>query len=123
MNVGAQFYVVQNRHVGKELHILKRPGNAEVGNFMWFHPRQVTAFKDDFSFLRVIEAVDAVQQTGLACPVGADNGEYLPFFYAGTDPVQGFNAPEAQMDVFDPKLIVFAVLHIRAMLAVSPASP
>jgi hypothetical protein len=109
--MAAQFDIVQDRHVSKKLHILKGPRNAQGGNPVGLETGDVGAFKYNPTFLRLIKAVDTIQQTGFAGAVGSDNRKDFTFFHSGGNTRQGLQPSEAQMDVFDLHLVFWCFTH------------
>jgi hypothetical protein len=67
-----------------------------AGYLMGRQPADIVASKPDTALLGPVVAADAVQQAGLAGPVGPDDGEYLTFLYRETDPGQGLDAAEME---------------------------
>jgi hypothetical protein len=49
----------------------------------------------------MVDAVDAVEKSGLACPVGPDDGKDLLLLYVETDFLQGLQAPEGDGQIVD----------------------
>ena len=86
MHMPAQFDVVQNRHVGKELNILKGSCNTQTSNPVGLEIGDIMTLEKYFSTLQLIKAVDTVQQAGLTGTVGPDNRKDLTMLHAGGDP-------------------------------------
>ena len=63
----------------------------------------------------MIKPIDTIEQTGFPCPIGPDDREYFTSFDPDTDAVKGLQAPEGKVNVFDPKLIIFLILHVSAL--------
>jgi hypothetical protein len=57
--------------------------------------------KDDFSLLRMVKAIDAVEEDGFAGSIGADDGEDFTFIYAKTHTMKGSNTTEGHVEVLD----------------------
>ena len=89
-----QHEVVEHRHLGEQLDVLKGAGDAQVGNAVGPHPRQGAALEADGALLRPVHPGDAVQDAGLAGAVGADDGEQLVGVDLERDPVEGLEPGE-----------------------------
>ena len=85
--------------MAEKLHVLKGPRNAQGCDAVRFKMRNILAFKKDLTLVRLVKPIDAVQKTGFPRAVGADNGEYFALFDAGGYAMEGFDAPETEMDV------------------------
>ena len=101
MDMPAQLDIVQHRHVGEQLHILKSSRYAQRGYFVGFEVGDVATFKYDAAAFRLVKTVDAVEQAGLAGPVRPDDRKNLTMLYGRTHAVQRFQPAKAQMKIFD----------------------
>ncbi len=71
--VAGQEQIVQHRHAAEKLDILKRPGDAEVGDLVRRGLSQAPLPVIDVAPGQMIESGDAVEQAGLAGAVGSDD--------------------------------------------------
>ena len=53
------------------------------------------------TFLGFVEAVDAIEKCGLACPVRANEGKNLAFLHLDAYPRKGADSAEAEKKVLD----------------------
>ena len=65
--------VVERAHAAGELHVLKRPRDAEAGDLIGAEVRDVAVAEADGAVRRAVEAGDVVEYGGLAGAVGADS--------------------------------------------------
>ena len=78
MNVAAQSDVVKNGRPLEEFNLLKGPGDAQFGPFIRFYPGNLFSFKIDLAFLRVVEAIDAIEKNRFPRTVRAYDRKNLP---------------------------------------------
>ena len=67
--------VVQHRQVLEQLDVLEGPGNSQFGNAVGFHAQETVTAEADRTLLRVVDAVETIEDRGLACSVWPDDGE------------------------------------------------
>ena len=97
LGVAADEAVFQDRHLGKEADVLKRPGNAQRCDFMRFLPFDGFTLKEDISFRYLIHAGNQIEQGRLAGTIRADNAVNLSVFHGkrnigrSRDPAKAFD--------------------------------
>jgi hypothetical protein len=75
----------------------------------------VLTFKENPPLFRMIKTIDTIEQTGLTCPIGPNDGKYLTLFNPDTDAIKGLQAPEGKVNVFHPELIFLLILHVSVL--------
>src|SRR6266545_8278681 len=93
--------IVERGHAFEQRYVLERACNATPRRLVGPHCRAPLALEDDAAVLRVIEAVDDVEQRGLARAVGADNGADLAFADIEGNAADCLDAAECERDVLD----------------------
>ncbi len=71
--MAGQQQVVQHRHAAEKFDVLKRPGDAEIGNLMGRCLGQSTLAVVDLAPGQMIKPGYTVEQAGLAGAVGTDD--------------------------------------------------
>ena len=103
VGVAADQKVLQNSGVLKEFDVLKGAGNTQPGNLVrWLigqSQRALRPSKVDHACGRVVDAADQVEDGGLACPIGADQGEDFAALDVEADLVDGQHAAKAHAQV------------------------
>src|SRR5680860_211401 len=86
--------VLQDRCSLDQADVLEGAADAHGGPRMHRHLRDVLPPVTHFALRGLVEAGDAVEQRGLACPVGTDDPDDLPLAGAQADLLQRLDAPE-----------------------------
>src|SRR5262245_3663397 len=81
--------VLQRRHFFENRCLLKCPHDAASSDFMSWHAGDRLSLVDHFAGGRRHEGTDQLEQGALACAVGPDNGDYLPFFNRKAHVIEG----------------------------------
>src|SRR5262245_57847743 len=97
----ARHDVVERRHSLEQRHVLKGAGDAAERRLIRPHRRSRPPLEGDAALLRVIEAVDDVEQRSLAGPVRTDNGADLAFANVERDIADGLDAAEGERNILD----------------------
>ena len=84
-----------------KLNILKRPTYAKSGNLVRSELGDSLPFEVDFSLLRLIESVYAIQNARLPSTIRSDNAKDLPFLDIETYLVKGSNTSKAEIKAFN----------------------
>jgi hypothetical protein len=69
----AHHHVLDDRHPGEWLELLKRASHAEAADLIGPHPGDVVTVEHDTAGRRPLEAGDHVEERRLARPVGTDH--------------------------------------------------
>src|SRR5262249_21570026 len=93
--------VVERRHALEQRHVLKSPRNATQPGLVGPHGRSRPSLEGDAALLRVIEAVDDVEQRGLAGAIGADDGADLAFADVEGNAADRLDPAEGERDSLD----------------------
>src|SRR5262249_43820585 len=102
--VQADQEIVSHRLVADQRDVLKGAANAEGGDAMHRQSDDVAAFVHDLAARRwPDEAGDAVEQRGLAGPVGADDAEDRLRIDVEGNRIEGVYAAETHRDVLKAK--------------------
>ena len=70
--------ILENREILKEGGNLERPGEPEMRTLRFRMASQVTAIKNDFAAVRGDFSGQLLDQSGLSCAIGTDNGVQFP---------------------------------------------
>jgi hypothetical protein len=89
--------------MAEELDVLKGAGNAQSGNVIRLQAVDGLVLESNCALIGLVNAVDAVEQGGLAGPVRADDGIYFSALDRKRDIFQGCKAPERYRYVFNFK--------------------
>src|SRR5690606_20513629 len=101
MRMAAEHHVVEHgRHV-EEFDVLEGARDAEAGNAVRRHLRDVLALEADTAGCRLIDAAYEVEDRRLAGAVRTDDREDLALVDAEADAVDGLDAAEMHGQVFD----------------------
>jgi len=73
VEVTARYDILQDGHVGENLHVLKRPCDPGPGNLIGEQAGELPISEKNISSVGAIEARDHIEERGLACPVRADH--------------------------------------------------
>ena len=95
-----------------KLDVLKSAGDAEAGHLVPRQAHYLLAGEEYFAGLWMVEAVDAVEKTGLAGAVGADNGHYLVVVNIKADIFEGVYAAEVQEQILYDQLFFGLLRHV-----------
>ena len=95
--------VVEHAHALEQRQVLEGAGDAQGRGLVRAHAAALLALEGDEARLRMVEAVDDVEDRGLARAVGADDGADLALADVEADRVERAHAAEAQRDVFGGK--------------------
>jgi len=104
--------VIQGGEAGIELDVLEGAGDAQSGYPVGGNFGDVPAIEQDLAFLRAVEAVDAVEQAGLAGAIRADDSQYFAFFYLDVDVGEGLQAAEGKGKIVNAKLVAVSAHHL-----------
>ena len=88
--------VVQRAHAREKFDVLEGPRQTEPGGSIRPDAGDTLIFEVYFTFLRLVEAVDAVQYTGLAGAIGPDYRQYFPGADIDADIGEGFHSAEGE---------------------------
>src|SRR5216684_5233863 len=88
--------VVEHAHMMKQREVLEGAADAEPGPCVGIERGDVAAAIEQMAFGRPVAARDAVDDRGLAGPVGGDNREQFTVVHAKTDVGERTYATEAQ---------------------------
>ena len=88
--------VILSAQSGIQLDILKGSGNTEFSQLIRSHSGDSLTVIVDFALLGFIEAVYAIEESGLASAIRSDNSQYLVIPDIHTHVNQGSDATEAK---------------------------
>jgi len=110
--------VVQNRHVRKEVELLKDHANARAGLVLVdARIRDVGVAKPDLSVINLLKQVDTLHERGLARAGGAEQCDDLMLAYVKGDVIEDEVIAEPLDHAVDPQdLLVIAWRHGRAIV-------
>jgi hypothetical protein len=124
VDVRARHEVVQHGHVAEELDVLEGAGDPEPRDLVRAHARDLMlAVVDvgDVPALGVVQAADAVEQAGLACAVGPDDGQDLALAHLQVDIQECGHAAEVKLQPLNAELRL-AGLEVAAVQAVDKST-
>jgi hypothetical protein len=101
MDVPTQSDIIEYRGTLEELNLLERPRDSHSCPMIGFQFSDLFSFEIDSAFLRMVKAIDAVQQDRFSSAVGTNDRENLAFFDCKTYIQQGLDTSEGHMDFFD----------------------
>src|SRR5436190_11285169 len=93
--------VVEDAHALEQRQVLERARDAQLRDLVRVHLAEGPAAQVDRAFLRLVDAVDAVEHRALACAVRADDGADLVLADVERDVGERLDAAEAEVDVAD----------------------
>ena len=76
-HVSGSHDIVLSAQARVELDVLKSSRNPQLGQFVRPHPGDGPALIKDVPFLRLVEPADAVEECGLARPIGSNDRDHL----------------------------------------------
>jgi hypothetical protein len=91
--------VLEHGHGGKEGKVLEGATDPQRRDLMGGEADDGLATEDDVPGAGRVQPADAVEQGGLAGPVGADQAEDLAFLYVEGNRVEGDDAAEANGEI------------------------
>ena len=100
LQIAAGHDVVEHAHPAEQRNILERPRNALRGCIVRVHVAPRCAAKRDRALLRVVDAVDDVQQRALPCAVRTDDRAHLMLAHVEGDVGERLDAAEGKRDIF-----------------------
>jgi hypothetical protein len=86
---------------GIKLDVLKCPGDTQDGNFVRLKGGEIFLTVKHGALIGMIEAIDAVEKTGLSSIIRADNGKYFAITYIEIYAVQGLQSTEGKGEIGD----------------------
>src|SRR6266851_4808758 len=95
----AHQHVVENAHLREERHVLKGARDAETDHLIRAQLQQFVLFEADAARGRLVQAADAVEETGLTRAIWPDQSDNLALDDVERDAVQSRDATEAEADV------------------------
>ena len=106
---GAEIQVLAHRELGEDEAPLGHLRDAELDDVVRRQLVDGGAVPDNFARARMEYAADGHERRGLACAVGADEGDYLPVVDADGDVLQGLDLAVVGVDLPELK-------HCRSLL-------
>jgi hypothetical protein len=97
--VPAKQHVLPHTHAAEQRQVLKGAADAQFGYTVTGQTLQRLPVKHDGAALEVVQAGQAVEQGGLAGPVGADQADDLTRVDLEGNAVQGDDTAEAHADI------------------------
>ena len=101
--MAADHHILQGRHPGKHLDILKGPGQAQGRHLMRLPALQIMAVKANPAGGGGKRARNQIEERGLAGPVGPDHRLDQPLLHPKGDIIHRLQAAELFMEMFDFK--------------------
>jgi hypothetical protein len=99
--VPAEHEVLQHGQVLEQLDVLEGPGHAELGDLVRAQTGEVVPVERHPALLRPVHTGDHIEDRRLPGPIGPDDGEQLVLGDGERNTVDGFDAGEAEPDVFE----------------------
>src|SRR4030042_5206588 len=92
LGMPSQHEISHGGHVGKKLDVLECAGNSNFRHLIGFKRSNILIPEKYLPITGLIDAADAIENRGLPCPVGADDGITFSFFYLEGHPAQCFQS-------------------------------
>ena len=115
--VPAQHQVFHGAHVTEELDVLKCPGDPEFRDLVRPLALDFPVLEHNGSSAGVVDAVDAVEESGFPCPVRPDDGVDFTLLHIERDVRQGFDAAERYGQMFNLEETHSPELSLPSLLA------
>jgi hypothetical protein len=104
--------VILSAEPGVELDVLKSSGNAEFGKLIRTHAGNSLPVIVDFTFLRLVKAIDAIEQSGLTGPIRSDDSQNLIIPDVQAHLIKGKDPAEAEHKVVNPNFYLSIISHL-----------
>ena len=85
--------------MGEQLDVLEGAGDPERSHLVGSHAQDALALPADVSLLGPVDLVEAVEDRGLPCAVGSDDGEQFVLTDLEGHAVDGVDTLEGEVDV------------------------